>query len=91
MKLDPYFYVPKIAFLKGSLEESVHETKGFWVGKLSAGGKNTERVLAFEIGPLEGLVRIEVSALGIHHHKHTSHPYVLILTSLTLVCRCMVC
>jgi hypothetical protein len=39
--------------------------KPYWIGKLSAGGKSTKRVLAFDhAGALEDLVRIEVSALG---------------------------
>jgi len=62
-KFYPYFYIPKTAFLKGSLEKSDHETTKFWVAKLSAGGKSTERVLVFEVGPLKGLVRIEVPSL----------------------------
>ena len=39
--------------------------KSYWIGKLSAGGKSTDKVLAFEdAGVLADLVRIEVSALG---------------------------
>lgn len=86
---DPYFYIPKIAFLKGSLEKSNKETKKFWVGKLSAGGKSTERVLIFEAGPLEGLVRIEVSALGNHHLTHLPSQ-TSTFTLLKLLYRCMV-
>jgi hypothetical protein len=41
--------------------------KPYWLGKLSAGGKITDRVLVFDhAGPLGDLVRIEVSALGSH-------------------------
>jgi len=65
--LDPYFYIPKAAFQKGALEKSDPTTdESYWLGKLSAGGKSTDRVLAFDqAGPLENLVRIEVSALGL--------------------------
>ncbi|KAE9375685.1 DUF427-domain-containing protein [Stipitochalara longipes BDJ] len=61
----PYFYIPKTAFEKGSLEKATSSAeKRYWLGKLIAGGKSTNRVLAFNhAGPLEDLVRIEVSAL----------------------------
>jgi hypothetical protein len=64
--LDPYFYVPKKAFEKGVLEQiPPDKKKSYWLGKLSAGGKSTDRVLAFDDpGALEDLVRVEVSALG---------------------------
>jgi hypothetical protein len=66
--LDPYFYIPKTAFKKGALERvDPSAKKPYWLGKLSAGGKSTDRVLAFDhAGPLEDLVRIEVSALGVY-------------------------
>jgi len=61
----PYFYVPKKAFEKGVLEQiPPDKKKSYWLGKLSAGGKSTDRVLAFDdAGALEDLVRVEVSAL----------------------------
>ncbi len=64
---DPYFYIPKSAFAQGVLEKLDPATKKrYWVAKLSAGGKSTDRVLAFDPpGALEDLVRIEVSALGL--------------------------
>jgi uncharacterized protein (DUF427 family) len=63
---DPYFYIPRKDLLNGVLEKIDPNTKkGYWLARLSAGGKNTERVLSFDpSGPLEYLVRIEVSALG---------------------------
>jgi len=64
--LDPYFYIPKAALQKGALEKVKSTDKPYWLGKLSAGGKSTDRVLAFDqAGSLEDLVRIEVSALGL--------------------------
>lgn len=63
---DPYFYIPKSAFIKAVLEKVDPTTeKCYWLAKLSAGGKSTDRVLAFDASSaLEDLVRIEVSALG---------------------------
>ena len=63
---DPYFYIPRTALRNSSLEKLGTVTdSGYWVGRLTAGGKTTERVLVFEsAGLLENLVRIEVSALG---------------------------
>jgi hypothetical protein len=88
MNLDPYFYIPKGALLKGALEEiDSSTTKSYWVGKLTAGGKSTERVLVFESsGPLVDLVRIEVSALG-NHQSLSSSPFASPMMSY----RCMVC
>lgn len=62
----PYFYIPKSSLAKGALEKVDPNTKKrYWIGRLKAGGKSTERVLVFDpSGPLENLVRIEVSALG---------------------------
>jgi len=61
----PYFYIPKKDFIAGILEKVDPNTKKcYWLARLSAGGKTTERVLSFDpSGPLENLVRIEVSAL----------------------------
>jgi hypothetical protein len=63
---DPYFYIPKSDFVKGVLEKIDPSTKKcYWLARLSAGGKTTDRVLSFDpSGPLENLVRIEVSALS---------------------------
>ena len=39
--------------------------KGYWLGRLGANGKTTDRVLGFEgNGVLKGLVRVEVGAIG---------------------------
>lgn len=64
--VDPYFYIPKSDFAKGVLEKIDPSTKKcYWLARLSVGGKTTDRVLSFDpSGPLENLVRIEVSALG---------------------------
>ncbi len=64
--VDPYFYIPKTAFEEGVLQKVDSSTKKpYWLGKLSAGGRSTDRVLVFDnAGPLKDLVRIEVSALG---------------------------
>ncbi|KAG4435938.1 hypothetical protein IFR05_008595, partial [Cadophora sp. M221] len=61
----PYFYVPFKAFMKDAKLEKVTFKKDFYVARLSAGGKSTERVLVFDSlkGDLANLVRIEVSAL----------------------------
>jgi hypothetical protein len=63
---DPYFYIPKKDLAEGILEKiDPSTTKCYWLARLSAGGKTTERILSFDpSGPLENLVRIEVSALG---------------------------
>lgn len=63
---DPYFYIPKSAFIKAVLEEVDPTTeKCYWLAKLSSGGKSTDRVLVFDASTgLKDLVRIEVSALG---------------------------
>jgi len=51
--------------------------KSYWLGTLTAGGKSTDRVLAFDrSGPLQDLIRIEVSALGL-----LSSPLVLSFSS----------
>jgi uncharacterized protein (DUF427 family) len=62
---DPYFYVPISAFVEGVLEKVDQTTReGYWLAKITAGGKSSERVLAFDAtGALQNLVRIEVSAL----------------------------
>jgi hypothetical protein len=66
--------------VKEVLEKNDSTTKkSYWVGKLSAGGKSTDRVLGLEEGALKGWVRIEVSALGKYHsvpspiHPQCSH------------------
>ncbi|KFZ09328.1 hypothetical protein V502_08818 [Pseudogymnoascus sp. VKM F-4520 (FW-2644)] len=62
---NPYFYIPKSAFINAVLEKVDPTTeKCYWLAKLSAGGKSTDRVLAFDhSSALEDLVRIEFSAL----------------------------
>lgn len=52
--------------IEGVFEKIDPDTKNcYWLARLTAGGKRTERVLSFDpSGPLEYLVRIEVSALG---------------------------
>jgi hypothetical protein len=70
---DPYFYIPKSAFIAGVLEKADPSTKkSYWVGRLRAGGKSTSRVLGFDpSGALENLIRIEVSALGMSISSQT--------------------
>jgi len=59
----PYFYIPKKDFANGALQKlDEGSDKGYWLGRLSAGGKTTDRVLGFE-GGLKGLVRVEVGAI----------------------------
>jgi uncharacterized protein (DUF427 family) len=73
---DPYFYIPKTAFEKGALENLDSSTKKpYWLARLSAAGKSTDRVLVFDdAGPLKDLVRIEVSALGLKSTCFTFSP-----------------
>ncbi|TAQ88058.1 hypothetical protein B7494_g3609 [Chlorociboria aeruginascens] len=67
-KYYPYFYIRASEFPSGALAKSI-SMEGYWVGRLSVGGKSTERVLGFEDGlegegkALSGLVRVEVGAL----------------------------
>ncbi|KAH7356963.1 hypothetical protein BKA65DRAFT_495863 [Rhexocercosporidium sp. MPI-PUGE-AT-0058] len=61
----PYFYIPLESFNKDVKLEKVNSKERFYIARLSAGAKSTERVLVF-LNPKEGLqnlVRIEVSAL----------------------------
>jgi uncharacterized protein (DUF427 family) len=62
---DPYFYIPISAFLPGVLTKTEPSTKKcYWLGTFTSGSSSTSRVLAFDpSGPLENLVRIDVSAL----------------------------
>lgn len=62
---DPYFYIPISAFHPGTLTKQDSSTKKpYWLGILTSGPRSISRVLAFDhSGPLENLVRIEVSAL----------------------------
>jgi hypothetical protein len=62
---DPYFYVPISAFVEGVLEKVDPTTReGYWLAKITAGGKSTDRVLGFDApGALQNLVRIEVPSL----------------------------
>lgn len=59
--IDPYFYIPIQEFKDGVLSRAegkdAEEKKGFYVARLSVGSESTERVLVFESGKLEGLVR----------------------------------
>ncbi|PVH83696.1 DUF427-domain-containing protein [Cadophora sp. DSE1049] len=61
----PYFYVPHDAFAMNVQFEKVISKKGFYIAKLTAGTKSTDRVIVFETSnrELSNLVRIEVSAL----------------------------
>ena len=82
--LVPYFYIAKSDLAKGVLQKIDDSTeKSYWLAKLSAGDKTTSRVLAFDAaGPLENLVRIDVSALG--------RPSFQLLVPVLMVARCMV-
>jgi len=64
--IDPYFYIPRKDFIDGALKKLDPSTKKcYWLARLSAGGKSTERVLSFDpAGTLENLVRVEVSSIG---------------------------
>jgi hypothetical protein len=85
---DPYFYIPATALTNGVLKtlDTPEEKKNYSLASLSAGGKSTERVLAFgdSTGDLANLIRIEVSALGLS--CPIAPPYFLFL----IRCRCMV-
>ncbi|KAH6722040.1 hypothetical protein DL95DRAFT_382762 [Leptodontidium sp. 2 PMI_412] len=61
----PYFYIPLDAFTKEAKFEKVASKEDFYIARLSAGAKSTERVLILLTlkGGLQNLVRIEVSAL----------------------------
>ncbi|KAH7407430.1 hypothetical protein BKA64DRAFT_666557 [Cadophora sp. MPI-SDFR-AT-0126] len=61
----PYFYIPVTEFSEEVKVGKVVQEKGFYIAKLTAGTKNTDRVIVFESskGELSNLVRIEVSAL----------------------------
>jgi uncharacterized protein (DUF427 family) len=68
--------MPKTVLEKGALEKLDSSTeKSYWLAKLSAAGKSTDRVLVFDdAGPLKDLVRIEVSALGLKSKRFAFSP-----------------
>jgi hypothetical protein len=71
IETDPYFYVPISAFVEGVLErvDPTNTREGYWLARITAGGKSTDRVLCFDApglpgrGVLQDLVRIEVPSL----------------------------
>jgi hypothetical protein len=67
--LDPQFYIPRKAFLKGVLE-GPDDVEKSTIAKLAVGGKSTDRVIIFSSssGPLSGLVKVDFESIGKFHH-----------------------
>ena len=60
----PLYYVPLDAIKKDMLTKKGSDGEGPSSGILKGEHKTTDQVLIFETGPLSGLVRIEMGALG---------------------------
>ena len=60
----PLYYVPLDTIKDGMLTKNKSDGEGPSSGILIGEHKTTDQVLIFETGPLSGLVRIEMSALG---------------------------
>ena len=60
----PLYYVPLEAINAGMLIRGNPEGEGPSSGILKGANKSTDKILIFEKGPLSGLVRIEMEALG---------------------------
>lgn len=62
---DPLFYIPLKDLEKGPAKISKDKSydQGFWIGTLSLDDQRIE-IAGFDAGPLEGLVKIPVNALG---------------------------
>lgn len=63
--LDPQFYIPRRAFLKGVLE-GPDDVEKATIAKLVVGSKSTDRVIIFSSspGPLSGLVKVDFESIG---------------------------
>lgn len=62
----PQFYVPSSAIESGLLtkDDAVDNDKSAFLATLNCESRSTDRVLTFEKGPLNGLIRFEFGALG---------------------------
>jgi hypothetical protein len=65
-KYFPQFWIPISAVAAGVLtkEAAVDADKSAFSATVKGKSKSTDRILVFEKGPLEGLVRFEFKALG---------------------------
>ena len=63
----PQFYVPYTSVKSGLLtkENPIDEEHSAYLATLKVNGKETDQVLGFDKGPLQGLVRFEFNALGL--------------------------
>ncbi len=63
--VDPLFYIPLKDLERGPVKISKDRSygQGFWIGSLSFDDQIIE-IAGFDAGPLEGLVKIPVNALG---------------------------
>lgn len=80
----PQFWVPVTAFAPGVLTKgkAVDADGSAFMGTAKGSTKSTDRVLIFEKGPLDGLVRLEFKAAG--RFFHGSELSVLILFWLSI-------
>lgn len=65
-KYYPQYWVPATSFAPGVLTKgkAVGSDGSAFLGTAKGNAKSTDRVLIFEKGPLEGLVRVEFKAAG---------------------------
>ena len=65
-KYYPQFWVPIAAFAPGVLTKgkAIDHNSSAFLATVKGKEKSTDRVLVFEKGPLEGLVRVEFKAVG---------------------------
>lgn len=63
--LDPQFYIPRKAFIKGVLE-GPDDVEKATIAKLVVGSRSTDRVIIFSSspGPLSGLVKVDFASIG---------------------------
>lgn len=73
----PQFYVPSSAIKSGLLtkNDTVDKNESAFLATLKGKSRSTDRVLAFEKGPLSGLVRFEFGALGNTQHCLQARSY----------------
>lgn len=62
----PQFWVPATSFAPGALTKgkAIDSNGSAFLATAKGNAKSTDRVLIFEKGPLEGLVRVEFKAAG---------------------------
>jgi hypothetical protein len=74
--LDPQFYIPRKAFLKGVLE-GPDDVEKATIAKLVVGSKSTDHVIIFSSSPgsLSGLVKVDFEYIGKLRNLH--YPFVL--------------